>query len=54
MDGMFNSADPFPLKFFTNLGCPSFLTADEAKAVEVHLIETAKDSIEGTVAEEQG
>ena len=49
-----DSFDPFPLEFFTNLGCPPAPTTDEAKAIEVYLVEKAKDLVEGVVAEEQG
>ena len=53
-DGMPDSADPLPLEFFANLGCPPTPTTDEAKVVEVHPFETTKDSVEGAIAEEQG
>ena len=54
LDGMPDSTDPLPLEFFTNLGCPQASTAVEAKATEVHPVETTKDSAEGTAVEEQG
>ena len=44
-DGMLDSADPLLPEFFVNLGCPLALIADEAKAAEVHPVETAKDSM---------
>ena len=53
-NGMPNSVDPLPPKFFTNLGCPSILTPVKAKAAKVHLVETAKDPAEGIVVKEQG
>ena len=53
-DGMPDSVDPFTLEFFANLGCPLALTVNEAKTAEVHLVETAKDPMEGVVVEEQG
>ena len=54
LDGMPHSANPLPPKFFVNLGCLPALTADEAKAAEVYLVETTKDPMEGVVVEEQG
>ena len=53
-DGNLDSIDPLPPKFFTNLGCPPTPTLVEDKAVEVHLVETAKDPVEGVVIEEKG
>ena len=53
-DGMPDSTNPLPPEFFANLGCPPALTAVGGKATEVHFVETAKDSVEGVVAEEQG
>ena len=49
-----DSADPLPLEFFVNLGCPPAPLVVEAKAAKVHLVETAKDPTEGVVVEEQG
>ena len=53
-DGMPDSTDPLPQEFFANLGCPSVLIATKTKAIEVHLGEAVKDSVEDTVVEEQG
>ena len=44
----------FLQSFFSNLGCLAALTPVEAKAAEIHLTKTAKDLVEGVVAEEQG
>ena len=49
-----DSFDPLPLEFFVNMGCPSTPIVVEAKAVEVHLGEEAKDPMEDVVAKEQG
>ena len=54
LDGMPDSADPLPQEFFANLGCLSASKPIEAKATEVHPVETAKDPMEGAVVEEQG
>ena len=53
-DGMPDSTNPLPQEFFANLGCLSALKPVEAKATEVHSVETAKDPMEGVVVEEQG
>ena len=53
-DGMLDSTDPLSPEFVANLGFPLAPTAVEAKAVEVHLGEAAKDPVEGVVVEEQG
>ena len=42
----------FLQSFFTNLGYPPTTTVDEAKAAEVHSVETTKDPVEGAVIEE--
>ena len=39
--------------FFVNLGCPPTPTPIKAKAVEVHLVEIAKDPVEGIVVEKK-
>ena len=52
-DGMPDSADPLPLEFFANLGCPLAPSSIEGKATEVHSVETTKDSVEGAIIEEQ-
>ena len=51
-NGVLDSAHPLPPKFFENLGRPSAPIATEAEAVEVHLSEAAKDSMEGIATEE--
>ena len=49
-NGMSDSVEPLPLEFFANLGCPLASTVVEAKAIEVHLGEAAKDTVEDIVA----
>ena len=53
-DGMPDSTNPLPPKLFANLGCPPALIVIGGEATEVHFFETAKDLVEGVVAEEQG
>ena len=42
----------FLQSFLQIWGAPRAPTADEAKVAEVHLVETTKDLVEGTIAEE--
>ena len=44
----------FLQSFFCKSGVPLAPIVVEAKAVEVHLAETAKDPVEGVVAKDQG
>ena len=53
-DGMPYFTDPLPPEFFANLGCPPAPIVVKAKASEVYLVETMKDSVEGVVVEKQG
>ena len=54
-DGMPDFADSLPTEFFFfNLGCPLVLTLVEVEAMEVHLVETRKDLVEGIIIEEHG
>ena len=53
-NGMPDSIDPLSPKFFVNPGCPSALKAVEAKAVEEHMGEAAKDPVEDVIVEEHG
>ena len=43
LDGMSDSVNPLPLKFFVNPRCPPALIAIEVKATEVDLGKAAKD-----------
>ena len=55
-DGMPESIDPLPPKFFGNLRCPPpplAPTLIEAKPAEAHLVEKTKDPVEGAVVGEQ-
>ena len=54
LDGMPDSANPFPLEFFVNLRCPSGPAAVEAKGAEVDQGGVVEDSKGGVVAKEYG
>ena len=52
-DAMSDSANPLLPDFFTNLGWPLTPISIEAKAAEVHMVETVRP-VEGVVLEEHG
>ena len=52
--GMPDSADPLPLEFFDNPGCPLVQPAAEATKIKVPLNEATKEPVEIVIAKDHG